>query len=166
MSLDSTDVQLINLLSRDASQSNVALARQLDVSDVTVGKRVQKLSDEGIIRIVAVIDPNSVGYPIQIISGIEVEPGRAVEVGEALANLDQTAYVGVTLGEFDLIVVSHLRSNEEQFHFLTNVVPSISGVRRIQTSQVLKVGKLTFRYDRILNFLKDSASSEDFALTP
>jgi Lrp/AsnC family transcriptional regulator for asnA, asnC and gidA len=148
--LDDLDVRLIDLLADDASRTNVALARELGVSDVTVRNHMTRLMNTGAVKIVAVVDPAKIGRGLQLIGDIQVEVGRVHETAEALAALPQTTYVGYTAGENDLLMVASLRNEEELFHFLTEVVPSIPGVRRLRTSQVLKVLKRTFRSGRVL----------------
>jgi DNA-binding Lrp family transcriptional regulator len=56
--LDSTDVRLLELLQRDASLSNQALAEQAHVSAATCMRRVRRLVDSGVIeRRVALLSP-------------------------------------------------------------------------------------------------------------
>ncbi len=148
--LDDLDVRLIDLLADDASRTNVALARELGVSDVTVRNRMARLMEAEAVKIVAVVDPAKVGRGLQVISDIEVELGRVHETAEALASLPQTTYVGYMVGENDLLMVASLLNEEELFLFVTEVVPSMPGVRRLRTSQVLKVLKRTFRSGRVL----------------
>lgn len=61
LSLDSTDLRLLNLLQSDAAQSNQALAAQLHVSPPTCLRRVKRLVDAGLIeRQVAILQPDRV----------------------------------------------------------------------------------------------------------
>ena len=148
--LDDLDRRLITLLMEDASRTNVFLARELGVSDGTVRNRIQNLIDKGVMEIVAVVDPWKVGHKLQIICGIEVDLDRAHVVARTLADYEEVTYVAYTTGEYDLIIVAVLRSEEELFYFLTDKLGRTEGVRRIRTNQVLKTLKRTFRYDRVL----------------
>lgn len=59
ITLDHTDLQLLNLLQADASQSNQALAEQVHVSPPTCLRRVKRLHDVGLIeRQVALLQPD------------------------------------------------------------------------------------------------------------
>ena len=59
ISLDSTDLQLLNLLQTDAAQSNQSLAEQVHVSPPTCLRRVKRLHDAGLIeRQVAILQPD------------------------------------------------------------------------------------------------------------
>ncbi len=148
--LDDIDRKLITLLMEDASRTNVAMARLLEVSDGTVRNRIQNLIESGVIQIVAIVDPRKVGQRLQIIAGVEVELAKTHDVAHALADLDETTYVSYTTGEYDLILVAAFASDEELFHFLTEKIPAIPGIRRVRTNHVLRTIKRTFRYDRFL----------------
>ena len=50
ITLDHTDLQLLNLLQADASQSNQALAEQVHVSPPTCLRRVKRLHEVGLIE--------------------------------------------------------------------------------------------------------------------
>ena len=150
MELDDLDRRLLALLTEDASQTNVALARALGVADNTVRNRIQRLIDEKVMQIVAIVDWWKVGHRIQIISGIETELGMSHDVINQLALLPEVTYASYTTGENDIIMVAVLRNQEELFTFLTERLPAINGVKRVRTNQVLKAVKQTFRYDQLL----------------
>jgi Lrp/AsnC family transcriptional regulator, regulator for asnA, asnC and gidA len=170
MLLDELDSRLLELLTEDASCTNVSLARKLGVTSGTVRNRIKRLVDNGVLQIVAVVDPLKVGYQLQIISGIEVDLNKGQHVAHALASLEEVTYVGFTTGEFDLIMVASLRSSEELAHFLTERIPKIDGIRRIRTNQVLNTVKRTFRYDRKLldrvNQLEETSDDEAIGQSP
>ena len=59
ITLDQIDLQLLNLLQADASQSNQALAEQVHVSPPTCLRRVKRLHESGLIeRQVALLQPD------------------------------------------------------------------------------------------------------------
>ena len=59
ITLDATDLLLLNLLQTDASLSNQALAEQVHVSPPTCLRRVKRLHDAGLIeRQVAILQPD------------------------------------------------------------------------------------------------------------
>ena len=59
ITLDATDVQLLNLLQTDAAQTNLSLAEQVHVSAPTCLRRIKRLVDAGLIeRQVALLQPD------------------------------------------------------------------------------------------------------------
>lgn len=59
ITLDATDLQILNLLQTDAAQSNQSLAEQVHVSPPTCLRRVKRLTEAGLIeRTVALLQPD------------------------------------------------------------------------------------------------------------
>ncbi len=76
--LDTTDLQLLELLQQDASQSNLALAQRLHVSPPTCLRRVKRLQAAGLIeRQVAILDADRLapvlGHGLEAIVEVTLE---------------------------------------------------------------------------------------------
>lgn len=91
-SLDLTDLQLLDLLQRDAGQSNVHLAEQLHISPPTCLRRVRRLHSLGLIeRQVVIVRPEAlaplVGHGLQALAEITLERQHteALDAFEAMA---------------------------------------------------------------------------------
>lgn len=77
-SLDLTDLQLLDILQRDAGQNNVRLAEQLHISPPTCLRRVRRLHSLGLIeRQVAIVRPEVVaplvGHGLQALVEVTLE---------------------------------------------------------------------------------------------
>ena len=87
-SLDDVDLKLLDILQRDASESNQALAARVHVSPATCLRRVKRLVDAGIIeRRVALLSPEKLGHALTAI--VEVTLDR--QSAEALAAFEARA---------------------------------------------------------------------------
>ena len=126
--------------------SNRELARLFGYSEATVRRRVNALLEDGYIKIVALADPVRLGYTVDVIMGVEVQPGRVQEAAEAYADNDNVRSVTITSGAYDLIVAAMFRSNEELLAFTSEDLREIPGITRVQTSNSLKVVKRTFDF--------------------
>ncbi|CAB5691864.1 Leucine-responsive regulatory protein [Delftia tsuruhatensis] len=76
--LDAIDLQLLHLLQTDASRSNQALARLLQLSPPTCLRRVRRLRDSGLIeRQVAILQPErlaeALGHGLQAIVEVSLD---------------------------------------------------------------------------------------------
>jgi Lrp/AsnC family transcriptional regulator for asnA, asnC and gidA len=142
--IDDLDMEIITRLRRDGRTSNRELARVLGYSEATVRRRVKALIDQGHIRIVAIADPFLLGYSIDVIIGVEVEPGRVNEAAAGFAALDNVRAVTITTGASDLVVAAIFRSNDELLEFLSRDVGAISGVARTSTAYSIRVVKRAF----------------------
>ena len=75
--IDAIDLQLLDLLQRDAAQSNQALAQQVHVSAPTCLRRIKRLHTEGLIeRQVALLQPQAAGLPAGLQALVEVTLDR------------------------------------------------------------------------------------------
>jgi Lrp/AsnC family transcriptional regulator for asnA, asnC and gidA len=131
---DDFDWQIIKLLNDDGRMPSAEIARKLgDVSARTVTNRINTLTENGIINVRAVVNPEAVGYGVMADVFIEVEPGRVREVAELAAEFPQSSYVACATGECDVSISLRVRSIEELFEFVTENLGNIPGVRRTQS---------------------------------
>lgn len=73
--LDATDAQILQLLAVDGRMPNSALADRVGIAPSTCLGRVRSLRERGILRgFAADIDPAALGYPIQAMISIRMQP--------------------------------------------------------------------------------------------
>ena len=90
--LDGVDLQLLDLLQRDAAQSNLHLAEQLHISPPTCLRRVRRLHSLGLfVCLVAIVRPEAlaplIGHGLQALVEVTLERQNA----EALDAFETTA---------------------------------------------------------------------------
>ena len=99
MSLDATDLRLLEILQEDASLSNLELAVRAHVSPATALRRVRRLVDNGVIeRRVALLDPHCVGEGLTAL--VEVTLDR--QGAEHLQAFEQRAVAVLVLRVADM----------------------------------------------------------------
>ena len=107
-SLDEIDRRLIEELEQDADRPNVELARRIGLSPAATLNRVRRLKDEGVIAgIRARVDPNSVGFPLQVFVTVALQ--RHDEAAErrfthAVQRLPQVIAADWLTGETDVLL--------------------------------------------------------------
>jgi len=131
--MDDLDRKIIELLQINGRASNARIARDVGVSEGTVRRRLRRLVQDEIIRVVAVPDPEKMGLSTVALIGIQADPDKLDDVAERLAALPETQYVSLTTGSFDLFIWVALLSSEELGNFLRHRVGVITGVRRTET---------------------------------
>jgi Lrp/AsnC family transcriptional regulator for asnA, asnC and gidA len=131
---DQTDWQIVALLNEDGRMSSTEIAERLgDISARTVNNRIKALTNDGIISIRAVVDPEKVGYVVLADVYIETDPGLAREVGFELAKYPEISYVAVVVGDVDVSCSVRSKNIHDLFDFVEGQVGKIAGVRRTQT---------------------------------
>ncbi|MBT4513404.1 MAG: Lrp/AsnC family transcriptional regulator [Chloroflexi bacterium] len=139
--LDQLDLRLIEEVRRDALQTQHQLARTLGVNISTVGRRLQHLMDENMIRIVAVPDPLALGFQTQAMIGINIEPGRVGAIASELAALRCVHHVLINTGQFDLIVWVGFKDDQELSAFVRERLGQIPGLLKYETMMRLRMVK-------------------------
>ena len=139
--VDEIDEQLIRLLQKDARRSSGSLAAELKVSSATVRRRINRLTQNGILRIVALTDPTRVGYPLTAAIALKVETEKLDDLTDRLAKQSEVKWLSSATGRFDIIAVAQFRSTNEITNFLRRVLANQEGVKDTETYICLEVKK-------------------------
>src|SRR5262249_4603328 len=100
--LEDVNKRLIELLQRDGRMSYASMAKIVGLSEAAVRRRVQRLLEHGVMQIVAVTDPLTLGFARQVMVGITVE-GDTRPVAKALAEIPAVDYVVLCAGRYDIL---------------------------------------------------------------
>jgi Lrp/AsnC family transcriptional regulator for asnA, asnC and gidA len=147
VSLDSIDRQLIASLKIDGRMSYAELATRLSVSEGTARNRLGRLVQSGALRIMPVVEPDKIGYRMNVWLGIRCAPGALLDVASALRDLHPVRYVGVCSGAYDIICESIFLSEEELLRFLSDEIRAIEGITDVDTSTVLDISKFGYEWE-------------------
>ncbi len=130
--LDATDRTLIDALQRDGRASYAELAEHVGLSPAATRVRVQRLLDQGVVRIVGVTDPLALGYPVMAALGVRVERNVRT-VADAIAAIDGVIYVVFTSGSFDLLVEVLCEDSAALLTVIDDKIRRITGVRSVES---------------------------------
>lgn len=142
--LDRIDESLLSLLGKDAHQSSKKLAEQLNISAAVVRRRINKLVQMGVLRILGVVDPCKIAPCFIVLLALDVEAGSVESAMEILASRSEVRWVISTTGRFDVIAVAWFRSADGLASFLREEISSIDGIRNSETFVCLNVGKHSY----------------------
>jgi Lrp/AsnC family transcriptional regulator for asnA, asnC and gidA len=143
--LDDVSKQLIEELQRDGRRSYADLAKSVGLSEAAVRQRVRRLLDDGVMQIVAVTDPVTVGFSRQAMVGIKAE-GNLREIAKRLSALPELEYVVLCAGSFDILVELVCEDDERLLDLLDESIRSIEGVRETETFIYLRLVKQTYAW--------------------
>lgn len=134
---DNIDIRIVNFLLEDGRMSASEVARRIgDISERAIRYRIDRMVQEGVIQISAVVNPEAFGLTINADVWIEVESDQILEVAKQLATYDNVRYVACGIGQNDISIQLVAKDTAEIYHFVTNVVRKVPGVRKTTTSIV------------------------------
>ncbi|MGC8855514.1 MAG: Lrp/AsnC family transcriptional regulator [Anaerolineae bacterium] len=135
--IDKVDIKIVNLLLEDGRMSASEIARRVgNISERAVRYRMDRLLREGVIRIGAVVRPQAFGLSTIADVWLEVEADQILDVARKLAEFDNISYVACGIGETDVSIQVVAKDTAEIYHFVTEVVRKLPGVRKTTTSIV------------------------------
>ena len=139
--LDRVDCQLVRLLQKDGRMPNNAIAQELDISEFTVRRRLKRLLETGIIKIVAVANPIDLGFEIAGNLKIKIDLKKANQVLHKLKKIDSLIWVALTTGGTDIDVEFVARSLNEFHELIFKKISKIDGVQSTETSLMVDLVK-------------------------
>ncbi|NWG06921.1 MAG: Lrp/AsnC family transcriptional regulator [Chloroflexi bacterium] len=158
---DKIDIKIVNLLLDDGRMSASEVSRRLgDISERAVRYRIDRMVNEGVIRISAVAKPQAFGLVTIADVWMEVESDRIIEVAKRMAEFDNVSYVACGIGESDVSVQIVAKDTNEIYQFVTEVVRKIPGVRKTTTSIVPLILKDVYQWRIPERVVKEVAEAE------
>ncbi len=128
---DKTDIKIVNLLLEDGRMSASEISRRMgDISERAVRYRIERMREDNILQIGVVVRPEAFGLLIKADVWLEVELDRILEVAKKMAEFENVSYVACGIGEKDVSIQIVAKDTAEIYHFVTEVVRKVPGVRR------------------------------------
>lgn len=143
--LDEVSKAIIEQLQQDGRRSYAAIGKVVGLSEAAVRQRVQRLTDAGVMQVVAVTDPLQLGFARQAMIGIRVT-GPLEPVADRLVELDEVDYVVITAGSYDLLAEAVCASDEELLELVSEKIRAIDGVVGTETFMYLQLRKQTYSW--------------------
>jgi Lrp/AsnC family transcriptional regulator, regulator for asnA, asnC and gidA len=144
-SLDDVSKAIVEQLQIDGRKSYSDIGRAVDLSEAAVRQRVQKLIETGVMQIVAVTDPMTLGFNRQAMIGIRTS-GDARAVADTLSAVPSVEYVVLTAGSFDIMVEVVCRDDDGLLELLNGTIRMIPGVVETEVFTYLQLKKQQYNW--------------------
>jgi Lrp/AsnC family transcriptional regulator, regulator for asnA, asnC and gidA len=142
--MDELDFSIINLLKTNGRRPFTEIADRLGVSEGTVRNRVSKLTEDEVLHIVGLVDPNRVGLNAPAMVGVEITSGDIEEIGRTIAAYPEVSYLNMVSGEFDFILETLCKDRDHLANFINQKLRRIIGIGRTQTFITLRTFKTPY----------------------
>jgi len=143
--LDDVSKAIIEQLQDDGRRSYGAIGQAVGLSEAAVRQRVQRLTEAGVMQIVAVTDPMQVGFPRAAMIGISVT-GNLDAAAAAIEDLPEVNYLVICAGSFDILAEVVAEDDDHLLRVLNDSIRSVPGVTRTETFVYLKLRKQIYSW--------------------
>jgi Lrp/AsnC family transcriptional regulator for asnA, asnC and gidA len=140
--LDQSNRRIFEVLQHDGRRSFTSIARELGISEAAVRARVQRLTEAGMIRVVAVTDPLRLGFEVMAMIGIQANSDLG-SVADEVSSWRESSYVVISAGAYDLLVEVVCESNQHLLRVVERL-RAVDGVRSTETFIYLELHKMTY----------------------
>ncbi len=143
--LDDVSKSIIEQLQLDGRRSYAEIGKKAGLSEAAVRQRVQKLTESGVMQIVAVTDPMQLGFYRQAMIGIRCG-GDSREIADELASMASVDYVVLTAGSFDILVEVVCENDDDLIALLNSKIRTLPGVISTETFVYLRLHKQFYNW--------------------
>ncbi len=145
--LDAIDIKILEIMQRDASYSTAELAERVGLSQSPCWRRIQRLREEGYIKsVVAVVDPEMVGFKMQIFAQVKMttltEAERA-DFFKQIHSIPEILECWTVFGEMDAMMKILAPDVSWYQDFIFNVLLKLPGVVDVRSIVTLAAQKST-----------------------
>jgi Lrp/AsnC family transcriptional regulator, regulator for asnA, asnC and gidA len=142
--LDALDRLIVRELVEDGRRTIRDIARDVGASEPTVRARVRRMQDDGVLKIMAYVEPSQLGMHRLTFVMLKVHPDRHEEIVALLQNWDEVTYVASTIGPSDIIIEVSTSDDAELWHFLRKKIAATPGVNIVETMTMVQLHKLRY----------------------
>jgi DNA-binding Lrp family transcriptional regulator len=144
LALDAIDIGLIDQLRKDGRRGYQDLGSALGISESAARRRVDNLIAGGCVYPATLVDPGFLGFDVEVFVSMRVNLARLEEVAAALVGRPEVRYLSATSGYSDLVAEVILRSQDDLYHFRTQVLGALAGIREVDVALELQTVKRAY----------------------
>jgi DNA-binding Lrp family transcriptional regulator len=145
MILDATDRALLRLLQQDADQSAAALAKNLQMSQPAIWRRIKRLKEEGVIKGVALnLNREKLGLGVTVFLGIKLATKGRVSLEDferAVKAIPEVQQIEHVLGLYDYRLRVVARDISDFERVLRRRIMTLPGVGDLEANVLLSEEK-------------------------
>jgi Lrp/AsnC family transcriptional regulator, regulator for asnA, asnC and gidA len=139
--IDGIDQAIIAALRQDGRMAFAQIAEQLKVSPGMIRVRFNRLVELGVLKVVAITNPLTMGFDSMAMIGLRVEGGRLLQAAEEIAAFREVVYLVITSGAYDIMIEVLCRDRADLLRFLAEKLYKVEGIRESESFVHLKIVK-------------------------
>jgi len=141
--IDKIDKHIIEKLITNGRSSFANIAKEINLTDVAIKKRLEKLKQKGIIKnIYAEVDFNKIGFSESASLLISIEPPKQKEIEKKLIDNSDVIQITEVIGNYNYLIKIIAEDKIDLKSVLDNI-NKIDGITNINVLSVLKEIKNT-----------------------
>ena len=116
------------------------------MSETAVRKRIRRLTRDGVIQFITVVNPSAVGYAVDVMFTIKAKSGQTEAIARALESRHQVVWLSVITGPQEIMGEVVLKDDDELYEFLHGFLSGVEGIMWVETFRILKNVKFNYEW--------------------
>ena len=143
--LDTIDLQILDLLSKNGKLGNKEIAAAIGLSTTPTFERVKRLEKKGIIKgYVAILDKKKIGKGLKVFCQVSLKSHNAEIIDgfeKEIVHLSEISACYHIAGDFDYSLFIEVADMDEYQQFLKQKLANIPNIANVQTAFVMSTLK-------------------------
>jgi DNA-binding Lrp family transcriptional regulator len=143
--LDTIDLQILDLLSKNGKLGNKEIAAAIGLSTTPTFERVKRLEKKGIIKgYVAILDKKKIGKGLKVFCQVSLKSHNAEIIDgfeKEIVHLSEISACYHIAGDFDYSLFIEVSDMDEYQQFLKQKLANIPNIANVQTAFVMSTLK-------------------------
>ena len=136
---DKLDYEIIKALHKNARIAASEIARNTGANERTIRKRIERLLNEDVIRLTAILNPLAFGYVTAADIFIQVDPLLEDQAVETLMSMPEVTYVAFGQGTNDISLEARFKDNDGFREFIRTTLANMEGVTVVSYALVPRI---------------------------
>lgn len=151
MKSDNLEEKILEILTVDARISNREVGRLLNVSDVTIGKRLKAMQRAGAIRVTALVNPSTMGLNCAAFVRLKTAPDMARKIAMSAAALKEVPFVALTGGPHNVVTLALVEDRQALADLVHRHFRRWKGIYSLETHELVYSPKQRLDVVRIVD---------------
>ena len=143
--LDDTNLAIVRNL-WDGRKPYAEIAKDLGITTNTVRRRVNDLTEAGILQIIGLVDPKAVARHRSAFMGFKVEPDKVDQALNQIGQMKGVVMAGWVSGRFDVMAVVFFNQEHSHERFVLEELRKVEGLLAVETFYVERGVNWQLRY--------------------
>ncbi|MCE7742947.1 MAG: Lrp/AsnC family transcriptional regulator [Candidatus Heimdallarchaeota archaeon] len=136
-----TDHEIIRILLQNSRRSFVDIAKELNVTETAIRKRVRRMEKQGTIERYSIdVNPKNIGLGMRVLLGIDTTPQTYISTLQKLKNIDEILRVYSSSGDHMIMLECWMKDDADLDNFI-NELKNFEGIVDICPSIIKEIIK-------------------------
>lgn len=138
--LDAVDQKIIHYLRQNGREPFAKIAEEIGLPSSTVRDRTNRMIENKVLQIVALVNPGQAGRRIMASLGVKLSGGDYRVIAEEIAQIEEVTHLVICAGRYDLLLELNCKDNVDLLEIITQI-QNRPHVHTVETSMYFSVVK-------------------------